>query len=286
MDNEKAARLGKGLFFACTASCMAVMFLYLTPKTLAYIDKSNHIADKPVPEDVARGKVAFQKYGCMDCHTILGDGTQYAPELGRIAILRDDAFLKSYIRDPHAANPNSGMPTFHAMTAEEASDLVAFLNFTSKVNLPEGLWAEMKAKHDPYDKRAYSADTNPDFYRSYWPPRPISADKVASAGVSDVGTGDPQVTEGSKLFHDNTVASCQTCHSIGGEGGQIGPALTDIGSPTRKSRFGTAVSEEFLETKLVDPAADNPAKQSVMPSYKALSEKQRKALVAFLLSHK
>ncbi|HEY9724374.1 MAG TPA: cytochrome c [Oscillatoriaceae cyanobacterium] len=172
MDNEKAAKLGKSLFFTGSLACLAVMFGYLTPKTLAYIDHSNHLDGHPVPADVARGKQAFQKFVCMDCHTILGDGTQYAPDLGRVAILRDDVFLENYIRHAHDMNPNSGMPHF-AMTPQEAKDLVAFLNFTSRVNLPDKLWAQMKAEHDPYDKRAYDAATNP-FYMSYWPPRPIS----------------------------------------------------------------------------------------------------------------
>ena len=176
MDNDKAARLGKGLFFAGSAACLLAMFAYLTPQTLAYIQQSNHLENgRAVPAEVVRGKQVFHKFVCMDCHTILGDGTQFAPELGRIALKRDDAFLKAYVRDAAGLNPVSGMPSFkRTMTEAEASDLVAFLNFTSKVNLPEGLWAEMKKNHDPYDPRAYQESTNP-FFRSYWPPRPMNA---------------------------------------------------------------------------------------------------------------
>ncbi|MNS47586.1 Nitric oxide reductase subunit C [compost metagenome] len=177
MDNEKAARLGKGLFFIGSAACLVSMFAYLTPHTLAYITQSNHMENgKGVPADVVRGKQVFHKFGCMDCHTILGDGTQYAPELGRLAISRPDAYLKAYVKNARGLNPQSGMPNFPAMSDAEATDLVTFLNFTSKVNLPEDLWAEMKAKNDPYDARAYDPKHNP-FYRSYWPPRPMSADK-------------------------------------------------------------------------------------------------------------
>jgi nitric oxide reductase subunit C len=172
MDNEKAARLGRLLFFIGSAACLIAMFGYLTPTTLAYINKSNHMDNgRGVPADVVRGKQAFHKFVCMDCHTILGDGTQYAPELGRVGISRDPNFLKLYIKDARAINPNTGMPKM-AITDQEAEDLVAFLTWTSKINLPEDLWAEMKAKQDPYDPRAYDEKTNP-FFRSYWPPRPM-----------------------------------------------------------------------------------------------------------------
>ncbi|MNL29577.1 Cytochrome c oxidase subunit 2 precursor [compost metagenome] len=197
-----------------------------------------------------------------------------------MAISRDDDFLKKWVRDAHGINPNSAMPSFPAMTEEEASDLVSFLNFTSKVNLPEDLWAEMKANKDPYDKRAYNPETNP-FALSYWPPRPMSADKAAAAPSAAAGQ-DPLVAEGQQLFHANSVAGCATCHAVQGQGGNIGPDLSDIGSASRKSKFGTPVDAKFIEAKLLDPAADNPAKTSAMPSFKALSDHQRNALVAYL----
>jgi nitric oxide reductase subunit C len=260
------------------------MFAYLTPVTLAYINQSNHLENgKAVPADVVRGKQVIHKYVCMDCHTILGDGTQYAPELGRAAISRDDAFLQAYVKNASGINPSSGMPAFKHMTDQEAQDLVAFLNFTSKVNLPEDLWAEMKANHDPYDPRAYEEKTNP-FFRSYWPPRPMSADKKAAAPATT--SADPLVAEGAKLFHQNKVASCNTCHKVGGEGGAIGPDLSTVGASGYKTRFGGAVTADYLASKLKNPAVDNPAKNSAMPSYEGLSADQQQALVAYLLSLK
>lgn len=283
MDNEKAAKLGRLLFFIGSGACLAWMFLHLTPATLAHIQKSNHMDNgRGVPEEVQAGKRAWQKFVCMDCHTILGDGTQYAPEVGRVAIYRDAEFLKKYIRDPKAINPNTGMPTM-AMTEKEAEEIVAFLTWTSKINLPEDLWEEMKANGDPYDPRAYDPEHNP-FALSYWPPRPMNADKKTSA--ASVKSADPLVAKGAELFHKNEVASCASCHKIGSEGGMIGPELTTIGSSDAVTRFGTPITAEVLSTKLVDPAADNPAKSSAMPSYKALAEEERKALVAYMMSLK
>ena len=57
MDHEKAARLGRSLFFIGSAVCLAAMFFYLTPASLAYMNEANHVGPNGVPEEVARGKV-------------------------------------------------------------------------------------------------------------------------------------------------------------------------------------------------------------------------------------
>jgi len=44
--------------------------------TLANVDK--------LSDQVVAGKRAFEKYNCNDCHTILGFGGYYAPDLTRV----------------------------------------------------------------------------------------------------------------------------------------------------------------------------------------------------------
>ena len=54
------------------------------------------------------------------------------------------------------------------------------------------------------------------------------------------------VQKGREIFHKHVVAGCSRCHALGGEGGNIGPALDGIAS--RKDR-------DYLYQSLVDPAA-------------------------------
>ena len=72
---------------------------------------------------------------------------------------------------------------------------------------------------------------------------------------------------GQKLFRDK---GCVGCHSIGGQGGQVGPALDHVGD-----RY----SPEWMYTWLRDPAAVKPGTQ--MPKL-PLTDEERALLVFFL----
>jgi thiosulfate dehydrogenase len=77
--------------------------------------------------------------------------------------------------------------------------------------------------------------------------------------------------QGKDLF--DTIG-CRNCHRVHGEGGRIGPSLSDEGAMDR--------SREWLKTQIRDPEAHNP--QSVMFPFKYLSEQQVSDLVDYLES--
>lgn len=63
---------------------------------------------------------------------------------------------------------------------------------------------------------------------------------------------------------------CKGCHTIGGEGGKIGPNLDTV--LQRRD-------DAFIKAKLTNPKVDNP--QSVMPQL-GLNEREKEAIVAYL----
>jgi len=65
---------------------------------------------------------------------------------------------------------------------------------------------------------------------------------------------------------------CLGCHTIGGEGGKVGPDLSAEGSTNR--------SGEWLAEQIRNPKSHNPA--SVMPAFNQLEEGQMKALIEYL----
>ncbi len=67
---------------------------------------------------------------------------------------------------------------------------------------------------------------------------------------------------------------CPSCHRINGQGGTIGPDLSNEGSKGR--------SRDWLATEVLNPGAHNP--QTIMPSFDTLSDKQVNSLVDYLLS--
>ena len=112
---EKAlARLffgGTGLFFA--------LFLVFSWDSLETIKVKTH--EEALTAQVVAGKLAWQKYVCVDCHTIQGTGAYYAPDLtraytrflqrsggDRVAARR---VLTTYLRNPPRATADTrGMP--------------------------------------------------------------------------------------------------------------------------------------------------------------------------------
>ncbi len=67
---------GGSLFFI-------LIFVGLTAHSHLYITKtSTNIAT--LTPSVAAGKHLWEKHSCVNCHTILGEGAYYAPELGNV----------------------------------------------------------------------------------------------------------------------------------------------------------------------------------------------------------
>ena len=46
------------------------------------------------------GKDVWHRNNCINCHTLLGEGAYYAPDLTQIAAQRGDAYLREFLKDP------------------------------------------------------------------------------------------------------------------------------------------------------------------------------------------
>jgi len=106
-----------------------------------------------ITEKVNLGKKVWHKYDCIGCHTILGNGSYFAPDLTKVTKRKPKGYLKKFIINPKAVNPQASMPRL-GITEEEADNLIAFLDWTSQV------------------------DTNG------WPPEPILATAIAGKTAS------------------------------------------------------------------------------------------------------
>ncbi len=101
----------------------------------------------PVSNEVARGKAVFQRKNCNDCHTILGIGGYYAPELTKVAERRDPAWLRQFLTNPQVAKPGTTMPN-QRLTAAEVADVVAFFDWVRHIDTngwPPKPWTELAA---------------------------------------------------------------------------------------------------------------------------------------------
>jgi mono/diheme cytochrome c family protein len=111
-----------------------VVFLaVLAGMTVDSLHKVNAGRTPVVTDQVARGKYVFQRKNCNDCHTILGIGGYFAPDLTKIADTRDTTYLKAFLADPAGLKPGTTMPD-QKLTQANVADLVAFLDWVRHID--------------------------------------------------------------------------------------------------------------------------------------------------------
>ena len=112
-----------------------LLFLVLTFDTVNTLPKrDNSAAITPV---VARGKLLWEENDCIGCHTLLGEGAYFAPELGNVYTRYGNSkeaimgFIKSRPRD--GIPGRRSMPQFN-FSDEELDALAEFLKYASEIN--------------------------------------------------------------------------------------------------------------------------------------------------------
>ena len=180
----KAAR---AIFYIGTAISL-VLFLGLTFDTHRQISTLTH-ADNLSPRVIA-GKKVWQKYNCNDCHTILGFGSYYAPDMTKVYWRRGAEGIKAVVRNPEKFTTWRKMPR-QPLTDGELEDLVTFLQWTSEIDTQQ------------------------------WPPQDqkfgVTTGRAVALGAS----------AGAVLYQEK---GCFACHKLYGTGGELGPELTHVGS--------------------------------------------------------
>jgi nitric oxide reductase subunit C len=95
-------------------------------------DQTHH--DK-ITEEVIRGKELWEANNCMGCHTILGEGGYYAPELTKVIDRRGVGYIKAALMSPIPWAPNGRKMVAYGFTNEEADDLIAFFDWIDDIDL-------------------------------------------------------------------------------------------------------------------------------------------------------
>lgn len=210
-------------FFLIGTLGFSAVFIGLTIDTFSKIPKQTH--SENLTESAIRGKHLFDKKNCMGCHTIMGEGAYYAPELTKVIDRRGEGFVKQMLKDPESMYPGQRKMTNYKLTDQEIEDLTEFLKWIGGMDL------------------------------NGFPPKP---DLMPNTQVSTVSR--PQA------FNQ----TCTACHSVNGQGGQVGPALDGVGK-----KF----DQDYLARWLKNPMSIKP--DSKMPKL-PLSEKEIEELAIYL----
>ena len=188
MLSKSAARA----FFLIGTIGFSLIFLFLTLDTIRRVPEQTNEANL-TPQAIA-GKHLWDKNNCMGCHTILGEGAYYAPELTKVYERRGPEFIKAMLRDPEAMYPGQRRMVKYNFTDAEMEAMVAFLKWIGEMDL------------------------------NGFPPEPTLL--PVAVPTPAVGVDVVAAVERPKVFNQLCIA----CHSLGGQGGIVGPALDDVGS--------------------------------------------------------
>ena len=110
------------------------IFLGLSWHTLSReVPKQTH--EENLTESVIRGKRLFDKNNCMGCHTIMGEGAYYAPELTKVIDRRGADYCRTVLMSKDPWQPRGRKMVAYAMTDDEATDMIAFLKWIGEIDL-------------------------------------------------------------------------------------------------------------------------------------------------------
>jgi nitric oxide reductase subunit C len=125
---KQAAR---NIFYGGTVFFVLLFIVLVTDSARQIPQRSNQAALTPAVE---RGKQIWETRNCIGCHTLLGEGAYYAPELGNVTKRRGGEFVKAWMKSmPTNAAGRRQMPQFN-LNEQQLDDLVQFLDWTSKIN--------------------------------------------------------------------------------------------------------------------------------------------------------
>jgi len=207
----------KAFFLGGTALAFGA-FTLLTIDTIKQVPKQTH--GENITEAVKRGKNLWDSNNCMGCHTLMGEGAYYAPELTKVYERRGEGFIHAMLKDPESMYPGQRKMVNYKFNDEQIADLTAFLKWIGEIDL------------NGFPKK---------------PDLSLTANTNATATTSENNILVKQ-SDRPQVFNQMCVA----CHSLGGQGGSIGPALDGVGS---------RLSKETITKRLEDP-------KSVLPDAK------------------
>jgi nitric oxide reductase subunit C len=198
--SKSQARL---FFLGGTAFFMAI-FLALTVDTLRQVPERSN--EQNLSESAIRGKHLFDRHNCMGCHTILGEGAYYAPELTRAYVRRGPEWMAVFMADPQAMFPGQRKMVQYDFTDQEIADLIAFLKWVGEI-----------------DTNGFPRE--PDLKLVGTAPVVVAANAIA--------------VERPEYF----TTICIACHAVGGSGGGVGPALDGVATRYSEQELHTWLAD-------------------------------------------
>jgi nitric oxide reductase subunit C len=134
MSETFTKSMARNIFYGGSAFFF-LLFLALTFDTESALPERDNREN--ITEQVALGKKVWEENNCIGCHTLLGEGAYFAPELGNVykRFGNSTEAIKAFIK----SRPVEGIPGRRSMPqfnlSEEHLDAVAeFLKYSSEID--------------------------------------------------------------------------------------------------------------------------------------------------------
>ena len=134
MSGSFTTTAARNIFYGGTVFFLLV-FLALTFKNEQDIPKRDRREMLSNPQ-IAAGKKLWETNNCIGCHTLLGEGAYFAPELGNVVLRQGSKeAVKAFIK----GRPAEGIPGRRSMPQFNFSDkdldaIADFLEYVSKID--------------------------------------------------------------------------------------------------------------------------------------------------------
>jgi nitric oxide reductase subunit C len=241
-------------FFIAGTAFFSIIFIALTVDTLMKIPELSN--EKNLTPSVIRGKQIWDDNNCMGCHTLLGEGAYYAPELTKVIDRRGEPWIRIFLKNPEAMFPGQRKMVQYNFTEDQITDVIAFLKWIGEIdtqNFPPKPIIVMAS--NPIPAPTQPAATSPN---------------ATAVTLTDTWREAPASANSDPPCPPMFTNICMACHALNGKGAAVGPALDGVGD-----RF----PPEKLDIWLKDPQSVKPG--TTMPNL-GLDDATRRSLVEFL----
>ncbi|WP_353233921.1 cytochrome c [Diaphorobacter ruginosibacter] len=124
-------QMARNMFYGGTAFFILLFAAMVFDSERRIPERSN--AHEITPAVIA-GKHIWETRNCIGCHTLLGEGAYFAPELGNVYKRRGPDFIKAWLAAMPTHSPGRRqMPQFN-LSEQQTNDLIEFLRWTGEIN--------------------------------------------------------------------------------------------------------------------------------------------------------
>lgn len=130
MLSKKQAKI----FFLGGTVVFFLIFVGMTIHSVTVgIPENTH--EKNLTDQAKQGKLLWEENNCMGCHTLMGEGAYYAPELTRVYSRKGPAYIRAVLSSEDGWAPRGRRMVAYDFSEEETESIVAFFEWMDKTDL-------------------------------------------------------------------------------------------------------------------------------------------------------